>query len=142
MGGEPDTDRELEIYRVPIDMIPQVWPHVLPMLEKSLEKGDGDWTPQAILRELNTGYTFLHIAIRDKITGFAISFLDMRTVKPVMHVWQFGSTGRLLDHISECEQVARDMGAKAITFSTPRRGFERKNMGYRKMDTTYRKDLS
>jgi hypothetical protein len=135
----------MEIEGVEIPEIPDVWPHVFPLIEQVTNQ-TGE-CPGKLYQALMTGNAQMVVAFDDRgLAGVLITELPIIKGKTVCNIRIVAGRDRAgwWDHFSGLEQWARDKGCSAIRCSDSRMGWERvlKAYGYRPVRVTLEKDIS
>ena len=134
-------DGQLTVLPVQIDSLKMVWPMIRDDLNKSLEYDFEGWTEGLVLQTIFNGRAHLHVGFRDEdYIGFTMTMMSQEPKGLGAYIWIAGGTG-VNEAREEFEDWYRERGIVAVSFGSPRKGFERINNGYRKVATLYRKEL-
>ncbi len=133
-------------YAHPSDL--HIWWHLVrPGLEILAGKASDGWIPEDIYAALKAGGSFLHICTDDgAFAGFVVLTPIQGFKEKRCHIWAAYSTNPKSDaveaYLGDIERVGEQMGARKITFSSPRRWDRRlEKYGYKATVTTYEKDM-
>ncbi len=122
------------------------WPIVLPGLLKVQKHSASKWIPEDVYSAIKTGSSTLHLAyVNGDYTGFVILTPSLGFDGKVLHLWcAYNATKHdvLKTFLPELERMARSIGAKRMTFWSPRK-WERKisQYGYVPSQTEFVKEL-
>jgi hypothetical protein len=111
------------------DDIGDVWDTIRDGLEEVARHGD-HWRPEDVYMALRQGQTNLHLARVDgQYAGFVIATPARGYDGPTLHVWAVYAVRGFPRLHAECfaqlRSWAADMKARRITFTSPRKGWER-----------------
>jgi hypothetical protein len=111
------------------DAVHDVWETVREGLEEVSRYGD-HWIPEDVYMALRQGQANLHIARVDGCyAGFIVAMPSRAWDGPVLHVWAVYAVPGFPRLRRECfaklREFALDMHAKRITFTSPRKGWEK-----------------
>jgi hypothetical protein len=111
------------------ERIQAMWPTIRQGLEKVCENSSDGWIPEDVYMSLKTGAATLHIGSGDGgYQGFLIMSQNAGYAGPVLHIWACYSEAKdfslMLEHMTFIETCAKNIGAKTITFTSARRGWE------------------
>ena len=125
----PQPEPETTFAWVPPDDVGDVWDTVRDGLDEVARYGD-HWRTEDVYMALRQGQTNLHIARVDgHYAGFVVATPARGYDGPTLHVWAvYAVPGFPKLHAACFEQLRRwaaDMRAKRITFTSPRKGWER-----------------
>lgn len=139
-------DREL-IYIHPNDL-KTVWEQVRNGLCAIQTKAHEDWLPEDVYASLKANTSTLHVSyLGGEYEGFIVLSKVDGYQGPAMHIWCGYSIAHdysmLEVHTDFIEQCAKNIGAKTITFSSPRKGWERHGLklGFRPKTMVYEKEI-
>lgn len=122
------------------------WDTIKEGLEKLSRIGD-NWLPEDVYSEIKTGTSFLHIGYQDnEYKGFLVTQHIQSRSGIELNIWVCYSYGRSEDKLLESamptvEQWARNINAKRITFYSPRKGWLRKDFGFKPQTTKFSKEV-
>jgi len=140
MAGSQDQDGQLEKFHVPAEKLESVWPLVEPDLHATLVLGRHGWSVEDVGAEILEGRAYLTIAFDgDEYAGFAVSNIRFTPMGPVVHIWLLGGKN-LLAETEWFLDEARKIGAVAVEFTSPRKGFQRLKH-FEPVATVYRAEL-
>lgn len=124
MGGMPILDGELMRYIPPDDLIFE-WEHVRAGLLEVKKHSAEDWLPEDVYMSIKLGQASLHMA-EDKEGGY-LGFMVLQLLPTYhgkkLHVWcAYGNNNQpvLRLFLNEMKTLAKNAGAKEITFTSPR----------------------
>jgi hypothetical protein len=99
----------------------QVWNQIKPSLCNISELG-GDWIPEDAYCDIKIGKAQLYLAIKD---NYFIGYVILQVFNTTLHIWAAYGNNVLEDGLKEIIDLAHQMNAKEITFSSYRKGFEK-----------------
>jgi len=126
---------------VPAHLVREVWPAVLPEIERALRHGGARWTTEAIRQKIEAGEKQLWlvndvvscetIGVSEAISGRCSVVITQIDVYPRMNVcFLFLVAGRMgrdwRKHLAEIEAWAVAQGCAAIEMGSVRRGWRRR----------------
>ena len=126
--------------------IREVWDVVVVGLREVVKIIKADWIPEDIYHEVLSGKSFIFMHSSDNESFVVLSkrknpYLDSSVL--IVDV-AYNKTGDAIDQYQPLlEELAKEVGAGYIEFSSPRSGFKRvaDKHGYTSVCTTYRKQL-
>lgn len=120
------------------------WGKVLPGLLKVQRHSAGHWIPEDVYSALKTGNSTLHLAFAPDYVGFVILTPSLSFDAKYLHVWCAYTSKRDVWELfaPELEKMARNIGAKRLTFWSPR-AWDRLigKHGYKRTQVEYVKEL-
>lgn len=119
----------VEFIWVKPDDISHEWDTVLPGVERVAQYAD-HWRPEDVYMELRLGNAHLHVCrIDGRYAGFIVAKQSRDYDGPTLHAWVvYAVPGKACLHrhaMGQLKQWAKDMGARRITFTSPRKGWDR-----------------
>lgn len=101
----------------------QVWNQIKPSLSEISELG-GDWIPEDAYCDIKVGKAQLYIGIKD---NYFIGYIITQLIGKSLHVWAAYSQSHdiLSEGLKQIADIASQMNAKEITFTSYRKGFEK-----------------
>ena len=130
MAPMPIPDGELmDFILIPPDELRAVWSQVS---EGLADMPADDWIPEDVYHLIKAGDSALYMALRD---GTYDGFLVVRQLvaefsrTPTLHVWlaYHVTTDDVREHVDGfLRQLAQNMGARRITFGSPRMGWAKR----------------
>ena len=101
----------------------QVWNQIKPSLGEISALG-GDWIPEDAYCDIKVGKAQLYLGIKD---GYFIGYIITQLINNSLHVWAAYSSSHdiLSEGLKQIADIASQMNAKEITFSSYRKGFEK-----------------
>lgn len=116
------------------DDVSAIWDGLRQGLEAVRHYAD-HWRPEDVYMALRQGQAYLHIAYVDgRYAGFTVSLPSRAHDGPVLHVWAVYAVPGLPRLRAECmahlRRLADEMKARRITFTSPRKGWERVGKRY------------
>ena len=125
----PRTEPQATFEWVPPDAISDVWDMVRDGIEEVARHGD-HWRPEDVYMALRQGQANLHIAYVDgRYSGLIVAMSSRAYDGPILHVWAVYAVPGMPRLRRECyaklQEFARNMQARRIIFTSPRRGWER-----------------
>ena len=131
---------------VPPDDLQSCWSVVLPGLKLVHRKSKSNWIPEDVYAQLKAGQATLHLAyVEQDYAGFVIVSVQPHWDGKNFHLWCGYSAGThdvLEIFMPELERMARSIGAKRLTFWSPRKWDRRiSKFGYVPTQTEYVKEL-
>ena len=111
------------------DDVTLIWDLILPGLEAVSQHGD-HWRTEDVYLSLRQGQAALHLAFVDgQYGGFIVTLPSRGFDGPVLHVWAVYAVPRMRRVHEECFKKLRELAdsikARRITFTSPRKGWER-----------------
>lgn len=140
-------DGVLKLTPIVSERLHEVWPQILPGLERVREHTDGYWLPEDVYHAIRAGSSTLHLGyIDDAYVGFLVLTLIQHFDGRVIHVWCAYSNGECDDIVMrtlpELEAHARKENAKRLTMWSERRWDRKlKPFGFEPTHTEYVKEL-
>lgn len=101
----------------------QVWNQIKPSLSEIAELGN-TWIPEDAYCEIKMGRAQLYLGIKD---DYFIGYIITQVLGQSLHVWAAYSSSHdiLSEGLKQITDIASQMKAKEITFSSYRKGFEK-----------------
>ena len=132
-------DGQLNIYPVPADRIDAVWPKIKEFVQEALVYDQDETTEEALLADLLTGGSILHVGFRD---GEAVAFTISYLTPDHLFIWAHGGRDTL-KHFEQFADEAAEAGVRKIRFGSVRPGWERmaEKLGFSKTTVTYERQL-
>ena len=124
------------------DDVPAQWDLVLPAIAEVAVHGD-HWRPEDVYMALRQGASHLHVIQLDgRYAGCIVTTPTRAHDGMTLHVWIGFSTPDVNLHAATMAQLhdwARNLKARRIVFTSPRRGWERlaRKLGFTPTLTTY-----
>lgn len=119
----------MEFILIQPDGLRAIWPQILVGLEKMPAE---DWISEDVYHAIRSGESALYIGTNESGYAGFIVLRQQRTEfsrEPVLHVWLAHNVGDA-DVFGAAQdfvkQIARSMGAKKITFGSPRIGWSKR----------------
>ena len=111
----------MELKYVNPNELKQVWNQIKPSLGEIAELG-GDWIPEDAYCDIKVGKAQLYLGIKD---GYFIGYIITQLIGNSLHVWAAYSSSHdiLSEGLKQIADIAKQMNAKDITFSSYRKGF-------------------
>ena len=136
-----------ELKPMPQQDLHACWALVKEGLKEVKEHSTQDWIAEDIYSAIRANSSWLYLGlVQHAYVGFCVLTPTVGYACKMLHVWcVYNATD--LDVIAlfadELEKIARSIGARKITFLSPRPGWERrlKGYGFRPGDTLYEKDV-
>jgi hypothetical protein len=130
----------------PVDLreLPAIWPRIRPALEKIIARhGSDGWLPEDVYAIVCAGNATLYVNDGDWI-GFCVLQVMPSYTQKRLHVWLLHLESDPEPFMGRLKQVARNCGASKITFSTARKGWERRaaRLGFRPGMQNYEQEVS
>jgi len=128
------------LHYIPKDQLRQHWDYVKHGLEIVRSKGHTEWIVEDVYCDCYENRSMLFLAIVDNIPqGFAI----LQPIGNALHVWAAWSTmseENFTQAFQEIQAIARQGGKSKVTFSSERKGWERRAraMGYKPSTWEYK----
>jgi hypothetical protein len=148
-NARPDWQLMNTLDYIAPDRIQSVWPTIRPGLEKVCAKSSDGWIPEDVYLSLKTGAATLHIGKGpDGYQGFLIMSQNAGFSGPVLHIWACYSEAHdfnlMIEHMAFIEGCAKNLGAKTITFTSARKGWEVQGVkiGFKPQTTVFAKELT
>jgi hypothetical protein len=143
----PQPAPQIEYVWIKPDDVTHEWDLILPGLEVVAQHGD-HWRPEDVYMALRQGAANLHvIRTGGRYSGFIVAKPSYGYDGPVLHVWAAyavpGMPSLRKATRDQLRQWARDMGARRITFTSPRKGWERlvRQLGFEPTLTIYEQEV-
>jgi hypothetical protein len=113
----------------PPDAVSDVWDTIKAGLEEVARYGD-HWRPEDVYMALRQGHAALHLVnVAGRYGGFMVTVPSRSWDGPVLHVWAVYAVPGLPRLRRECfgklRELATEMKARRITFTSPRKGWEK-----------------
>lgn len=106
-----------------------------------IESDDDDVWPEDVYACIKNGVATLHLGYVDGVyVGFSVIMqqYDPWSGEPKLHVWfAHGTMGQSKEFIEELKKMAKTINAEKITFQSPRKGFEKLQLGFEVSQMTY-----
>jgi len=105
------------------DELRNVWQYIKPGLEVILKKSPESWIPEDIYSDCFTGRSLLWVFVED---NSVVGFVVLQPIGDNLHIWCAYGKGDFdagLDHVL---RIAREGGARTISFDSWRKGWDRK----------------
>ena len=105
------------------DELRGVWQYIKPGLEVILKKSPESWIPEDIYSDCFTGRSLLWVFVED---NSVVGFVVLQPIGDNLHIWCAYGKGDFdagMDHVL---LVAREGGARTISFDSWRKGWDRK----------------
>jgi len=120
----------MNIQYIKPDELRKVWKHIKPGLETILQKSPEAWIPEDIYSDCFNQRSMLWAFIERNIV---LGFVVLQPMGDNLHIWCAFGKGDFdagLDHVL---RIAREGGAKTISFDSWRKGWDRraKALGFR-----------
>ena len=131
----PIPDRKLE-YIAP-ERLREVWPKIRIGLEKM--RGNEGWLIEDVYHALMLNQATLHLVIVDDYCGFVI-LQPQEGYKKRLHIWLLYNESKhdvMAIFKPTLEEFARNINATALSFSSPRKGWQKVAGRYGFSPTTY-----
>ena len=123
----------------------KVWDLVSEGLKKVLRHSVSRWIPEDVYHAIRSGNSVLHMVYVDGYCGFTVSTLVNAFDGKELHFWIVYNASKvdiIEQFMPEVERIARNAGAKRITFWSPRRWERRiKRYGFLPTQTEFVKEL-
>ena len=144
----------MELAYIHPDDVHAYWPYVKPRLEKVKAKTNARWLPEDVYAALKSRGATLHIVKKQSTVEYAegviaVDYLGLVVLRPsqdydgkVLWVWvAFSENPDVVDRfIPELVEYARNMGAKRLAFSSPRKWERRlKRFGWSEAQAIFEK---
>ena len=129
----------MQLLSVPSEKLGEVWPMIAPDVQRVRRRSVEDWDEIDLAHAIMTGKAWLYVGFDPDYAGFVVLRPQPRHDGVNVHIWAAAS--RIGRRIEDVERIARDAGAVSMTFSSPRRGWVRRPMGFEPVQTTWRKAL-
>ena len=113
----------MNIQYIKPDELRKVWKHIKPGLETILQKSPEAWIPEDIYSDCFNQRSMLWAFIERNIV---LGFVVLQPMGDNLHIWCAFGKGDFdagLDHVL---RIAREGGAKTISFDSWRKGWDRK----------------
>ena len=113
----------MNIQYIKPDELRKVWKHIKPGLETVLQKSPEAWIPEDIYSDCFNQRSMLWAFIERNIV---LGFVVLQPMGDNLHIWCAFGKGDFdagLDHVL---RIAREGGAKTISFDSWRKGWDRK----------------
>ncbi len=121
------------LHYIPKDQLRTHWEFIKHGLEIVRSKGHPEWIVEDVYCDCYENRSMLFLAIVDNIPqGFAV----LQPIGNTLHVWAAWSTlseQHFTQAFKEIQEIAKQGGKSKVTFTSTRKGWERKarEMGYR-----------
>ena len=105
------------------DELRGVWQYIKPGLEVILKKSPESWIPEDIYSDCFTGRSLLWVFVED---NSVVGFVVLQPIGDNLHIWCAYGKGDFdagMDHVLV---LAREGGARTISFDSWRKGWDRK----------------
>jgi len=128
------------LHYIPKDQLRQHWDYIKHGLEIVRSKGHTEWIVEDVYCDCYENRSMLFLAIVDNIPqGFAI----LQPIGHTLHVWAAWSTlseEKFTQAFQEIQAIARQGGKSKVTFSSERKGWERRAraMGFQPQTWEYK----
>ena len=138
-------DRKL-VYVEPSNLH-EYWPLVKIGIEKVREHSADTWLPEDVYAAIKGGNSSLFIGLDGGYEGFIVLSSIPSFDGPVCFIWALYGTGLTEDLLGkywgEVKQIARDMGARRIEFTSPRPAWARSGirLGFKPVEVKYRTEV-
>lgn len=143
----PQPEPHVEFVWIKPDDVPHEWDLVLPGIERVAQYGD-HWRPEDVYMELRQGNAHLHVArIDGQYAGFIVAKPSRGYDGLTLHVWiVYAVPGRMCLHryaMGQLKQWAKDMGARRMTFTSPRTGWNKlaRKLGFESALVLYEQEV-
>lgn len=127
-GTDRPAARELRL--IAQDDLHAFWPLVKRGVETVAERGSDGWLPEDVYVALRQGVSLLYVGFIDQYyVGFAVLTPAVGWNGPLLHLWLVYSRGErdtLETFLPDLLAIAHERGAKRITMSSPRKGWEKR----------------
>lgn len=113
----------MNIQYIKPDELRKVWKHIKPGLETILQKSPEAWIPEDIYSDCFNQRSMLWAFIERNIV---LGFVVLQPMGDNLHIWCAFGKGDFdagLDHVL---RIAREGGAKTVSFDSWRKGWDRK----------------
>ena len=120
----------MEVKYIPKDQLRIHWGWIKEGLEKVRAKGHDSWIAEDIYCDCFEQRAMLWIGYRDSIP---VGFMVLQPIGNALHVWvSYLTTNDLLNGFNHIKNIAKQGNLKKVTFSSVRRGWEKKakSMGF------------
>jgi hypothetical protein len=140
-----DNAIKWELRHVPGEYIRSVWDDVRWCLDEVLTScPDADtWIPEDVYHEVKSGTAALYVNVGEKIFACLVTQIvkDKNTGQPSLHVWIAfsGKYGAIANLLPEVERLAKNLGIRHITCSSPSEAFSA--LGFKKKLMMYERQL-
>ncbi len=108
------------------------------LIREDLQKHSDGWRPEDVYSCIQHNTSTLHIAEDDGYEGFVVLTPQTHFHGQVLHIWLAYGKNLMEKYLPEIEDMARKIGAKEITFSSRRKGWEKY---FTPCMTMYRKEI-
>ena len=112
---------------VPPAEVKDYWPKIRPELEKM--QGTDGWIPEDVYMFLVGNHATLYVNDVEW-QGFVILQLLPNYSEKRLHMWIAAGWGDMMAYRDEVIEIAKQAGAKRITFESPRKGWEKAGPKY------------
>lgn len=129
------------LHYIPKDQLRQHWDYVKHGLELVRSKGHTEWIVEDVYCDCYENRSMLFIGIIDKQP---VGFVVLQPIGNALHVWAAWSTINddvMFEQASkEIQEIARQGGKSKVTFTSERRGWERKarELGFKPQTWEYK----
>lgn len=133
--------------RISPDEVRSLWPLVAPGLRQAAMKGAQRWTCETVLDALLKDEATLLCGYKgEEYVGFVVLTIETepRTGERNLFCWAAYAKerGLLEAAMRDCEEAGRSLGLRRFRHRSGRRGWERRNLGFRVLDITYEKEIA
>jgi hypothetical protein len=128
---------------VPITEVPKLWKDIRPHLEKIIERGGSDgWISEDVYAIICAGNATLYVNDGEWLGFCVVQLLPHYTTKK-LHVWILHLESDPEPFMGRLKDLARQHGATRITFSTARKGWEKRaeRLGFTPVMTLYTQEV-
>lgn len=129
------------LHYIPKDQLRQHWDYVKHGLELVRAKGHNEWIVEDVYCDCYENRSMLFIGI---IEHKPVGFVVLQPIGNALHVWAAWSTindDAMFEQASkEIQEIARQGGKSKVTFTSQRRGWERKarELGFKPQTWEYK----
>lgn len=119
------------------------WDTVKQGLQKIREHSAEGWLDEDVYHALKSGVSTLHLVVYSEYVGFVILTPTQHYDGKALHIWCLHlhtEEPAMSDFLPEIERMAREIGAKRITFTSPRKGWQKLEF-FEEMHTIYERRL-
>lgn len=123
----------MEVKYIPKEQLRHYWDFVKYGLEKVRGKGHIDWIVEDVYCDCFEQRSMLWLVERD---GVGVGFMVMQPLGKTMHLWaawlESNNPDDLADGLIHAQSIARQGGCEKLTFSSVRKGWDRraKQLGF------------
>ena len=111
----------MELKYVSPQELKQVWQQVKPSLNDMAIQSN-EWIVEDAYCDIREGRAQLYLAMQD---NYFVGYVILQVFGSTLHIWAAYGNNVLEDGLKEIIDLAHQMNAKEITFSSYRKGFEK-----------------